>query len=89
MVVALAVTFQSFYSHVTKCKIGLTKLTTSSSICRRSWYPIWELYGSEPGIVNPLTTNVSHHIETSQLICIANMVSNVWHSVKQNQNEKK
>ena len=35
--------------------------------------------------INPLTTNVSHHIETSQLICIANqltgfyMIGNIGH----------
>ena len=27
------------------------------------------------GIVNPLTTNVPHHIETSQLICTANQLT--------------
>ena len=35
--------------------------------------------------INPLTTNVFHHIETSQLICIANqltgfyMIGNIGH----------
>ena len=28
--------------------------------------------------VNPLTTNIPHHIETSQLICIANQMTGLY-----------
>ena len=28
--------------------------------------------------INPLTTNVPHHIETSQLICIANQLTGFY-----------
>ena len=28
--------------------------------------------------LNPLTTNVPHHIETSQLICIANQITGFY-----------
>lgn len=45
MLVALTVTLQSLYSHVTRCKTGLVKLATSLSIGRPSWYPIRELSG--------------------------------------------
>ena len=33
---------------------------------------------SFPLIFNPLTTNVPHHIETSQLICIANQLNGFY-----------
>ena len=29
-------------------------------------------------LINPLTTNVSHHMETSQLICIANQLTGFY-----------
>ena len=41
-----------------------SKLSTSGQ------YKVWYL--------NPLTTNVPHHIETSQLICIANWLVFIW-----------
>ena len=30
------------------------------------------------GNINPLTTNVNHHIETSQLLCIANQLTGFY-----------
>ena len=30
------------------------------------------------GLINPLTTNVSHHIEPSQLICFANQLTGFY-----------
>ena len=38
-------------------------------------------YGLPPNFppnINPLTTNVLHHIETSQLICIANQLTGFY-----------
>ena len=33
---------------------------------------------TENGIINPLPTNVPHHIETSQLICNANQLTGFY-----------
>ena len=36
------------------------------------------LQGRVIGVVNPLTTNVPYHIETSQLICRANQLASFY-----------
>ena len=39
---------------------------------------IWKNHHSVFTVPNPLTTNVPHHIETSQLICIANQLTGFY-----------
>ena len=41
----------------------------------------WKIYMGamqNPDLVNPLTANVSHHIETSQLICSPNQLTGFY-----------
>ena len=53
----------------------IVDVISNSSVCRISSYSRLEITSIA---INPLTTNAPHHIENSQLICIANELTGFY-----------
>ena len=68
---SLSLSVQCNYSETIFDVAGTLEIVISHIISSHFRFPI-------NANVNPLTTNVPHHIETSQLICIANQLTGFY-----------
>ena len=59
-------------------KVAIDAVAIEDTWCKETNVKVWATGGHFMVSLNPLTTNVPHHIETSQLIYIANQLTGFY-----------